>query len=154
MGNILNTKIKFVMKAFTLLAIAMCAISAVQTSKMLRQITLGSVPADIAVCSDVPDSNIQQFQGVWDVAPAKATTISVHMDGTVIADMTITTIQVATSFGGTVVQTDKFAYGKDLKAGDNMHWDYKQYLPGFTPSGDYSLRITFLDASAKSNGCA
>lgn len=142
------------MKSLTLLALTLLAVSAVHGTKMLRQLTLGSFPTDISVCDDVPDSGIQAFQGTWDAKPTKASTISVHIDGTVTNDMTITTIQVATTFDGNVVQTDKFPLGKDYKSGDNFHWDYKQYLPGFTPSGDYTLRITFLDAAGTSNGCA
>merc|ERR1711935_7443 len=154
MGNILNRKIKFTMRVIALLAITLCAISAVHPSKMLRQMTLGSFPADISVCADVPESVLQAFQATFDAQPAKGSTISVHLDGTATTDLNITTIQVATTFGGNVVQTDKFKYGKDIKAGENMHWDYQQYLPGFTPSGAYTLRVEFLDASGKSNACA
>ena len=138
-----------------LLVLFACAISASNSMKLLGASGLGSVPCDINTCEDTPDSELQGFQATWDNTPAKGSTISAHLDATTIADMTIKTISVQTTYGGNVVSTNNYDYGsKKFAAGDNMHWDLQQYLPGFTPSGAYTLRITFVDEAGASHGCA
>merc|ERR1711879_709989 len=120
-----------------------------------KNLGVSSVPIDIDVCEETPDSVLQSFQATWEEAPKPGMQIKCNLSAQAIADIDIEIVQVQTkSAAGAVLQTDNLPAKQKVNAGDNFDWSYGQYLPSFTPHGEYNLTIHFLDAAGNSNACA
>ena len=119
--------------------------------------SLGTVPITISDCYADARDELFQYQGTWAAQPQAGQTVDVSVTAYSKgpdASVHVTECEVKTIFQGATVNTTQAPVNQDVALGGQLNWEYKQYIPRFSPSGAYILEASFKDSNGKELGCA
>jgi hypothetical protein len=125
-------------------------------SELLNLVTteinnLGSVNWPFTNCAS--GSPISPSAVNLDSQPSKGAAEGVNVLGTVNGAVTLKQVQIVTLLNGTPLNTQYDPNTSSYQQGDAFNYRFSITIPGFAPSGAYSVSMTFQAADGSTQGC-
>lgn len=119
-----------------------------QTTNLL---SLGSVNWPFTNCGGASDA-LKVSAVSLDSQPTKGAADEITVMGTMGEAVTLKQVQIVTLLNGTPLNTQYDPNTNSYQAGDSLKYVFSVTIPGFAPSGAYSVALTFQDSNGN-KGC-
>jgi hypothetical protein len=115
-------------------------------------LSLGSVNWPFTNCGSGSDP-LTVSSVALDSQPSKGSAEGINILGTLNNAVTLKQVQIVTYLNGTPLNTQYDPNTNSYQAGDPINYRFSVTIPGFAPSGSYSVSLTFQDGNTSSKGC-
>lgn len=119
---------------------------------IVEEITkLGAVNWPFTNCAAGSPLQITSFS--LSVTPAKGAAEGLVARGTANGAVSLKQVQIVTLLNGTPLNTQYDPNTKSYQQGDSFDYNFSVTIPGFAPSGAYSITMTFQQQDGSTAGC-
>merc|ERR1711884_63811 len=145
-----------IMRAITSVVVLALFASTFCTMRPLSLKAFETIPINITDCYSGAKPLIQ-YTGTWAAQPQAGQTVDVTVNALSQGpemNYHVAVCDVKTIFNGAQVNETNAPVNQDVAIGGPLKWEYKQYIPRFSPAGAYILEASFKTSDNVEVGCA